>query len=198
MAMDADPATAQIFRPRDGGIAAHHDAAMVEATVRKNRNRTDRRAATFEPEVLGDLQLADVELPVAHEAPVALARGQRDELQVKARRGNLSIDQRASAVVIAAGESQGNVGHRSKASRAVENFFCSWEKRGSFPACKPRLGRCQAVRAVDKPVPPKRAPIIRRSRVRGCSRDHVSKAAPTESGFPERGGKTPGAVHSQR
>src|SRR5262249_23100138 len=106
-----------------------------------------------EPEVLGNLQLADVEFPIAREALVAFTGRQGDDLQVQARGGNFSIEQRAGAVIIAASESQRNVVHRSKSLPAVENFFCSWEKRGSFPACKPRLGRCQVARAFDKSAP---------------------------------------------
>ena len=47
MPMDADAATAQIFRSRNIGIHAYHDAAMIESAMRKYRNRSDRRAAAF-------------------------------------------------------------------------------------------------------------------------------------------------------
>src|SRR5581483_1171780 len=123
-------------------------AAVIEAAVGKNRDRGDRRAAALETEILRDLKLADIELPVAHEAAMALARGQRQHFEME-RRGDLAFDQRTGAVVVAAGEGEQRVGHRAR-GRGVENLFGSWENRGSVPASKPRCGRCQAAVAFDK------------------------------------------------
>jgi hypothetical protein len=78
MGMDANMAPAEIFGPLNVGIDTHHDAAMIETAMGKNRDRRDRCAAALESQILGDLQLADVEFHFCDEARMALGGRQSD------------------------------------------------------------------------------------------------------------------------
>src|SRR6516164_3441483 len=83
MGVDANTTPAEILGAVNTGIKTHHDAAVIEAAVGKNRDRYDRRAAALESEILGDLQLADVEFHFCDEARMALGRRQSDYGQVQ-------------------------------------------------------------------------------------------------------------------
>src|SRR6516225_87722 len=95
MGMDANTASAEILGAVNAGIDTHHDAAMIEAAMGKNRDRCDRCAATLESEILGDLQLADVEFQFCDETRMALGRWQSDYGQVQTWRRYFAVDKRA-------------------------------------------------------------------------------------------------------
>jgi hypothetical protein len=78
MAMNADPATTQIFGIGDIGVHAHHEAAMVKSAMRKHGDRSDRGSIAFQTQVLCDLKLADIKFQILDEPFVPFPRWQRN------------------------------------------------------------------------------------------------------------------------
>src|ERR1051325_8331824 len=111
MAVNSDSTAAQIFGLLNVRIGTHHHAAVIEPSVKENRNRRDRRAAAFKSEVLCDLQLANIEFVICEEPLVAFPRRQRNRREIQTRGRYLAIDERPCPIVIAARKRKPKIGH---------------------------------------------------------------------------------------
>src|SRR5262249_53779797 len=97
---------------------------VAEAAMQEHRNGGDRVAAVARHEISADILLADVELHLAGEPPMPLARahvGQEDELEAAGL--DRTLLEGLHAVVITARNRQAQLGHQQQASGFQERDF---------------------------------------------------------------------------
>jgi hypothetical protein len=70
--MGAHTAPTEIFRTRDVGVQADHNAAVIESTMRENGNRCYREAAALQAQKQRYLQLANIEFKIGNKPGVTL------------------------------------------------------------------------------------------------------------------------------
>src|SRR5581483_3803798 len=111
----------QILRGFDAGIDVDESKAVAKAPVQEDRNRRQRLAVIARHQIAADVELADVELPVARHAPVAFPRpvpGEHDQLQTV--RLHCAFLERADDFVIAHGDGKSDSACHWKSPHSVE------------------------------------------------------------------------------
>ncbi len=109
----ADPPALQVLRRLDAGVGADIDAGVAEDLRERHRHRHERAlAAALERRVGGERELRDLELLVVQHALERLARAQDPDVEIDAFGFHPTVDQRAGAIVVPAGECELEVRHQ--------------------------------------------------------------------------------------
>ena len=125
----ADPPALEVLRRLDAGVGADIDAGVAEDLRERHRHRHERAlAAALERRVGGERELRDLELLVVQHALERLARAQDPDVEIDAFGFHPTVDQRAGAIVVPAGERELEVRHQD-----VSKATCD----GSFGICAP-------------------------------------------------------------
>ena len=80
MGPHADNLAGKILGPVNTAGGVEEDVAVAKLTMRKHRDRGERRAATHPTEKDAHLELANVEFQIAGKTSMALFRRQRDDV----------------------------------------------------------------------------------------------------------------------
>ena len=103
MGPHADNFAGELFGLLNAARAVDEHIAVTKLTMRKHRDRGERRAAGHPTEKNAHLELANVEFQIARKPTVALLGRQRDDVQIDTLGLHRPVDQEACSVVFVAG-----------------------------------------------------------------------------------------------
>src|SRR6476469_11070351 len=111
MGAHADDLSRKVFSRLNAARGVHKHVAVAKFSVRKNRNRPERRTPADPAEKHAHLQLADVKFKTARKAPVALFGREREDVQIYPFRFDGAVNQKTGAVVFVARKRQAEICH---------------------------------------------------------------------------------------
>src|SRR5688572_18010158 len=192
----ADLLADQVLRLPDAGIGVDEHEAVAEAPVHEHRDSSEFVPLVDGDEIGADVFFADVELGLAGEPPMPLARTHvREEDQLDAGALDQPFLERAHDVVVAAGDGQLKLGH-SCSSRSANPVH---SRESGYPAFAAPGSPLSRGRTDERAFRVASSSIVKSSlsttpyRSRAASRDTSSSltSARTSSGLRSNGSPQP-------
>ena len=103
MGAHADNFAGELFGLLNAACAVDEHITVTKLTMRKHRDRSERRTSSHPTEKNAHLKLANVKFQIAGKPSVALLGRQRDDVEIDTLGLHRTVDQEACSVVFVAG-----------------------------------------------------------------------------------------------